>query len=157
MKIIIVFFIILITNVYSFSQDAICASGGSMSNASGSASFTIGQVVYISENNSNGSVCQGVQQSYQITTAGIMLVDVDFCFSVFPNPTTKQITLEVTRFENQTLNYVLEDAEGKLIQSNKIFNNHTDIDMSSLPVSTYILQVFKENIKVQSFKILKVN
>jgi hypothetical protein len=98
-----------------------------------------------------------VQQTYQVTTAGILLTDVDFSLSIFPNPTTNQITLEVGKYENQVLNYILIDSEGKQIQANKVLDKQTNIDMSSLPTASYMMEVFQDNKKVQSFKILKVN
>lgn len=139
------------------AQSAIVASGGDVSSNAGSVSYSIGQVAYVGVSNTNGSVSQGVQQTYQVTTVGILLADADFSLSVFPNPTTNQITLEVGSYNNQLLNYVLVDTEGKLIQANKVLDKQTNIDMNSLPTASYMMEVYEDNKKVQSFKILKVN
>jgi hypothetical protein len=139
------------------AQTAVVSSGGDITSSNGSVSYSICQVTYVGGSNSSGSICQGVQQTYQVTTAGMLLADVDFSLSVFPNPTTNNITLEVGRYANQPLNYVLVDTEGKQIQANKVLDNQTNIDMSSLPTASYRMEVFQDNKKVQSFKILKVN
>jgi hypothetical protein len=141
------------------AQSAIVATGGDFSSSAGSVSYSIGQVVYTSLPNTNthGSISQGVQQTYQVTTTGVLLADADFSLSVFPNPTTNQITLEVGRYANQLLNYVLVDTEGKQIQSNKVLDKQTNIDMSLLPTASYMMEVYQDNKKVQSFKILKLN
>lgn len=157
MKKIILSSILLISLMNVKAQSAVVSSGGNASSIAGSISYTIGQVSYVGVSNTNGSVSQGVQQTYQITTAGILLADVDFSLSVFPNPTTNQITLEVGKYENQVLNYLLIDSEGKQIQANKVLDKQTNIDMSSLPKASYMMEVYQDNKKLQSFKILKLN
>lgn len=143
--------------IVSFGQTSVNTSGGEVKNYSGSVSYSIGQVVYVSVANDNGSVSQGVQQAYQVSSAGILIADADFSLSVFPNPTTNQIILEVGKYVNQALNYVLFDIEGKQIQANKVLDKQTNIDMSSLPTATYRMEVYQANKQIQSFKILKVN
>lgn len=157
MKKIILSSILLICLMNVKAQSAVVSSGGDASSIAGFISYTIGQVAFVGVSNTNGSVSQGVQQTYQVTTAGILLTDVDFSLSIFPNPTTNQITLEVGKYENQVLNYILIDSEGKQIQANKVLDKQTNIDMSSLPTASYMMEVFQDNKKVQSFKILKVN
>jgi hypothetical protein len=155
-KIIICSFLIT-TSIYLNAQSAVVASGGVVTSSAGSVSYSIGQVVYIGVSNTNGSISQGVQQTYQVATVGILFADLDFSLSVFPNPTTNQITLEVGRYDNQSLNYVLIDNEGKQIQAIKVLDKQTNIDMSNFPAASYLMEVYQDNIKVQSFKILKVN
>lgn len=140
-----------------YAQCSVVTAGNSVDNASGSVSYSVGQVAYVSVANDKGSVSQGVQQTYQVSTAGILVADADFSLSVFPNPTTNQLTLEVGKYANQALTYVLFDAEGKQLQANKVLDKQTTIDMSSLPIATYLMEVYQDNKQVQSFKILKVN
>ena len=139
------------------AQTATVSAGGEAKSAAGSVSYSVGQVAYSSVSNTSGSVSQGVQQTYQVSTAGVLEERLDFSLSVFPNPTTNQITLEVGKFENQPLNYVLFDAAGKQIQANKVLEKQTNVDMSTLPNATYLMDVYQDNKKVQTFKILKVN
>ncbi|MGD0341661.1 MAG: hypothetical protein ABSA76_08155, partial [Bacteroidales bacterium] len=49
------------------AQSTITTSGGNASGSGGSASYTIGQVVYSTITGTNGSSAQGVQQPYEIS------------------------------------------------------------------------------------------
>ena len=50
------------------AQEAIPATGGEASGSGGSASYTVGQVVYTTNVGTNGnSVAEGVQQPYEIS------------------------------------------------------------------------------------------
>ena len=154
----IIFLSLLLTGSLSLhAQTATLSAGGEAKGTNGSVSYSIGQVAYTSVSTSNGSVSQGVQQTYKISSAGLILTDIDFSLSVFPNPTTNLITLEIGKYANQALNYVLIDGAGKQIQTSKIIDKQTNIDMNMLPTATYMMEVYQENNKIQSFKILKIN
>ncbi len=53
------------------------------------------QIAYTTISGSGGKVSQGVQQAYEIYSVGIEDWVAGIAFSVFPNPTTDQVTLEV--------------------------------------------------------------
>ncbi len=72
---------------FVFGQTSVNTAGGEVKNASGSVSYSIGQVAYTSVSNSNGSVSQGVQQAYQISTLNVEEKVFNFSLSVYPNPT----------------------------------------------------------------------
>jgi hypothetical protein len=65
------FLILLSTLTFSLStihaQEAIPAGGGNASGSGGSASYSVGQVVYTTNTGTNGSAAQGVQQPYEIS------------------------------------------------------------------------------------------
>src|SRR6056297_978638 len=48
------------------AQQAMPASGGDASGSGGFVSYSVGQVVYTTHTGANGSVAQGVQQTYEI-------------------------------------------------------------------------------------------
>ena len=50
------------------AQEIPIASGAVATGIGGSSSYTVGQVVYTTNTGSNGSVAQGVQQPYEIST-----------------------------------------------------------------------------------------
>ena len=49
------------------AQQVVTTSGGNASGSGGSVSYTVGQIVYTTNTDSNGSVAQGVQQPYEIS------------------------------------------------------------------------------------------
>jgi len=85
----------LLLVTFTFGQTSVNTSGGTVSNPSGSVSYSIGQVAYESISNASGSVSQGVQQAFEIAT--LMLTENTFNFSLtaFPNPTQSFLTLEL--------------------------------------------------------------
>ena len=136
------------------AQESPTAAGGEAIGVGGSASYSVGQVVYTTNTGSNGSVEQGVQQPYEISaTGGINESSISLEMSVYPNPTTNYLTLKVEITEN--LSYHLFDMQGKVIVSKKITDNTTTVVMESLPTSTYLLKVTDSNKTVKTFKIIK--
>jgi hypothetical protein len=142
--------------IIGLSQEAIPASGGDASGSGGTLSFTVGQLGYSSNSGSNGSVAEGVQQPYEIsTTVGIELSNISLDFIAYPNPTINNIVLSIKDFNNEKLNYQLYDMSGKLLKSNKVNSINTTIDMSELPVSNYVLNINNDSSIIKSFKIIK--
>jgi len=147
---------LLMFPIIGLSQEAIPASGGDASGSGGTLSFTVGQLVYSSNSGSNGSVAEGVQQPYEIsTTVGIELSTISLDFIAYPNPTINNIILSIKDFNNEKLNYQLYDMSGKLLKSNKVNAINTTIDMSELPVSNYVLNINNDSSIIKSFKIIK--
>ena len=139
------------------AQESINTTGGNASGSGGSASYSVGQVVYTANIGANGSELQGVQQPYEISVVtGIEEArDINISVSAYPNPTTDYLTLSISQFENSNLSYQLYDIEGKLLQSKIITGNQTTIVMSKLETANYFVKVFQENKEVKTFKIIK--
>ena len=136
------------------AQENAVTTGGDATGAGGSSSYTVGQVVYTTNTGTNGSVAQGVQQPYEIsTTVGINETSINLELSVYPNPTTVYLTLKVE--DNTELNYQLYDSQGKIIENKKVTANSTTISMEALPKSIYFLNVTDNNQVVKTFKIIK--
>jgi hypothetical protein len=55
----------------------------------------------------------------------------------------------------EPLSYQLFDLYGKLLDSERIVESETFIDMTSLARATYLLRVFSENKDFKIFKIIK--
>ena len=139
------------------AQNAITVSGGNASGSSGSASYTIGQIVYTTNANSNGSIAQGVQQPYEISvvTAVEKALDISLEMVVYPNPATDLIKLKISNYDIQNLRYQLFDTNGSVLQDNKIEGNETSIIMTNYVSATYFLKVTDNNKVVKTFKIIK--
>ena len=153
---------ILLSAIGLFAQSETTTSGGEAKGSGGIVSYTIGQIAYQSQGGSCGTVSQGVQQTYQISTAtgienkAISLVQV----SAYPNPATDYLTLQIdnsaqTRPDLSQLSCQLYDMQGKLLQSQKLTNNQTKIDMSALVSSIYFVRVINKNQSIKVFKIIK--
>ncbi len=136
------------------AQEAVDAGGGDAFGNGGSVSYSVGQVVYTTNSGTDGSVAQGVQQPYEISTAnGVEESSINLEVSVYPNPTTNYLILKVE--ENVGLSYHLFDLQSKLITNDRISQNSTTINMEALPRSTYFLKVSRDNQVVKTFQIIK--
>jgi hypothetical protein len=139
------------------AQESIHATGGNASGSGGSASYSVGQVVYTTNTGTSGSVAQGVQQPYEISVVTGLeeAKGINLSVSAYPNPTTDYLTLEVKEFDYSNLHFQLYDMSGKLLQSEKITGNQTSIVMSNLVPATYFVKVIQNNKEVKTFKVIK--
>ena len=139
------------------AQESVNATGNNTSGTGGSTSYSVGQLVYTTNTATNGSVVQGVQQPYEISVVTGLeeAKGINLSISVYPNPTTYNLTLEVKNFELSNLNFQLYDIQGKLLQNEIITDNRTSIDMSNLVPATYFVKVIQSDQEVKTFKIIK--
>lgn len=142
------------------AQESVNATGSNALGSGGSASYSVGQVVYTTNTGTNGSVAQGVQQAYEISVVtGIKeAAGINLSVSAYPNPTTDFLTLNVdapTILSIQSLSYQLYDMSGKLLQSQKITSHQTTIVMRQLVSATYFVKVLESNRNLKTFKIIK--
>ena len=139
------------------AQEAILATGGEASGSGGSASYSVGQVVYTTNTGTNGSVAQGVQQPYEISVvAGIEQArDIKLECTAYPNPTTDYLILKVENNDNENLSYQLYNINGKLIENKKLTSSETTISIANLNSATYFLKVSDNNKELKTFKIIK--
>ena len=145
----------LIIGTLAFGQTSTNASGGGTSNASGSISYSIGQVAYQSTSNASGLVNQGVQHAFEISTLSLEENALQLSLMAYPNPTQELLNLRVGNYNQEKLAYKLLDLEGKVISEATINSETTAIDMKQLPTATYFVEVNNEGKKVHVFKIIK--
>jgi Secretion system C-terminal sorting domain len=140
------------------AQQANVASGGNTTGTGGSLSYSIGQVAYTNQVGTNGSVNQGVQQPFEIFTLGNDdFPEITLLMTVYPNPTTSFINLNIQNYSTENMYYQLFDITGKQIQSQKITTTETQIQMENVASAVYLLNVIEENRLLKTFKIIKNN
>lgn len=143
------------------AQEAINASGGNASGSSGIVSYSVGQMIYTTSSETNGSVVQGVQQPFEISV--VTVIDpgkrIELNCSAYPNPTTDFLGLKVDIQNKGNLKYQLYDINGKLLRDNNIEAGETRISMLNLVPSTYFLKIIQMTLnsteEVKTFKIIK--
>jgi hypothetical protein len=141
---------------FAQAQESANASGGDATGSGGTVAYSIGQVVYTTYTGSNGSVALGVQHAFEIFTVGIKETELNISLTAFPSPTTENLTLQISDYNNEKLSYQLFDMQGKQLNKGQITAEQTQINMNSLPVATYFINVVNQEKKqVQSFKIIK--
>jgi len=157
---------LLIFSFNSKGQEIVAAAGNSISSGSGSASITVGQVSYQFVDDAGGSTSEGVQQAFEIFTlplpetyqaaqeelnkSGIVVTT-----KVYPNPTNSDITLSHQGQSIAGLSYRLYDLQGRLISQQEIRFTQQPVAMQQLASGSYVLHICKNQIPVNSFKIIK--
>ena len=139
------------------AQESVNATGGDASGSGGSASYSVGQVVYTTNTGTNGSVAEGVQHAYEISVVTEIeeATGINLSVKAYPNPTANYLTLSVEEFDISNLSYQLYDMQGKLLQKETITSNQTSIDMNNLVPASYFVKVTQNNTEVKTFKIIK--
>ncbi len=137
------------------SHQVLSATGGDASGSGGTVAYSVGQIVYTTSTGTSGSVAQGVEQAYEISSVGIKETALNISLSIFPNPTSEYLTLKVEDYNNEALSYSLLDEQGKLVLNEQITNQDTQVAMSTLARGAYFIIVLQENKKIQTFKIIK--
>src|SRR4030042_5256555 len=89
------FLIIVCWCAFCGSQQAVSTAGGEATGAGGTVSYTIGQVTYTTNSESEGTVSQGVQQPYEIfvISSSEDRYGITFELSVYPNPASTNLKL----------------------------------------------------------------
>ena len=150
--------LILSTLFSANAQTANVTSGGNATGTGGTSSYSVGQVAYINATGTGGSVNQGVQQPIEIFTLGNDdFPEIQLSMSVYPNPTTSLINLNIQNYDIENLSYELFDLNGRQIQKQKINSIESPIQLENLASSIYMLQVLDSNKLLKTFKIIKNN
>jgi hypothetical protein len=74
---------------------------------------------------------------------------------VFPDPVTYNLKLLINQNELKGYTYKLYAPSGQLLTKRKISSDESLIDMNSFPEGNYLLQVFKDQYELKTFKIIK--
>lgn len=140
------------------AQQTIAASGGDVSGSGGTVSFTVGQVVYTTNTTATGTESQGVQQPYEIfETVGLEDNAPEFLCSLYPNPTSDLIIIELPDYSGSAMMYYLYDAAGKLVLSGEVVGATTEIRMTQFASGSYTLSVMNPLQVLKSFTVIKNN
>lgn len=135
-----------------YTQVAVVSAGGNILTSSGSVSYTIGQIDYASIPGSFIILYLGVQQVYD---PYLVSIDETTDISIWPNPVSTTLNIEVKSTKNLGILYQLYTIDGKLLLSKQSSDNRTSINMMSYAQATYVLMVRYADKKTLKFKIIK--
>ena len=138
-------------------QSAISASGGTATGTGGTVTYTVGQVSYSTFTGTSGSVAQGVQQPWEISTVTAIekTEGITLEMSVYPNPTGGVLKLTIREIDDKNLRYRLYDMNGLLLQDKKIDSEETEISLQDYSSTIYLLRIVNNKQEIKVFKIVK--
>ncbi len=141
--------------IHLHAQNGPVSSGGDATGSGGSVSYSIGQIDYTSPTGSGGNTNEGLQQPYEIFTAGVDDAQISLELSIYPNPTTTSVFLKVDKEDITHLFYQLYDVNGSQLSSYVITDKTTQIAMEQYSSGTYFIKVIQTNTILKTFKIIK--
>ena len=137
-----------------FAQKSINSAGGDISIATGSISYSIGQVFFTSNSASSGSINLGVQQPSEFFPLNTATFDVNTS-SVFPNPTSGKITVKFSDFSNEEYQYIFSDINGKQLQKGIINSKESTLNIYNFKTGVYFLKLINYKSSSFTYKIVK--
>lgn len=139
------------------AQESVNVTGGNASGSEGTASYSVGQVFYQTDSDSDFSVGEGVQQPYEITviTSTREIEKVNLSAAVYPNPVTNFLTLNIDDAAPSETSYQLYDVNGEMLKSKQITSSQTRISMSGLTPAIYFVKIYQEGKEGKTFKVVK--
>ena len=158
-NIILIFVGLFLTNLaisQTASPELVSSAGESFNNSTYQLDWSVGECVTATHTTNEFIITQGFHQDrYVITTAIQNLQNAIINISVFPNPTTDIISLQIENSKTKNLQYTLTDISGKILQNKEIESNIEQLDFSTFTNGIYFLTVKQENQIIKSLKIVK--
>ncbi len=135
------------------AQENILSSGSDSVSSSGKVTYSVGLIHYKEATGTGGSSSVGAQIPYEVSE--VLSIDNfnNSVVKIFPNPTDNFLNIHLSSVEN--LKYQLIDLSGRKVTSGDLNTLQSKIELTSLETSIYILNIFKENKIIKSYKISK--
>lgn len=141
------------------TMETLVTSGEDSIGASGSVTYSIGQVFYTDMTESFYKVSQGIQQGElnNTLTTEDNTIEPKTEILIFPNPTIDYVTINITGYQSQNMQYFyrLYDLQGRLLKQDTANQNETQINVNDLHAAIYLLQLYSDNKILKTFKIVK--
>lgn len=138
-----------------FGQAGIVTTGSNVTGASGSVSYSVGQVFYLTHESTTGTVHEGLQQAYEIFTVDIPGIVNEFDITVFPNPALDHLVIRAVETEGKNFRYQIYNTSGQLVFANDLNGTETNIQVEMLQPSTYFIHILSGNETIKTFKLIK--
>ena len=144
----------------TYAQSGFVSAGADGANENGSVSYSVGQIVYQSDESSDGSVSltQGLQQPYTISSLplpdGLQEIS-SIQLAAYPNPTSDVLNISIEGTECDGLTFTVSDVKARRQMSGDIISENTPIDVRHLLPGVYFVEIQKNKQPVRAFKVVK--
>lgn len=144
----------------SIAPQSVNSSGTKMTQANGSISFTVGELVVLTQVDGEGNtLSSGFSSGATITTVNVKEIDPTVLdVKVYPNPTTELVSIQINHSQIDQVFVTITDLQGKELFVAKYagISNVIGINTSSYATGTYFLTLKDTNNQVLStYKIIK--
>ncbi|MFN5345997.1 MAG: T9SS type A sorting domain-containing protein [Bacteroidota bacterium] len=144
----------------SVAPQSVNSGGTKITQANGSLSFTVGELVVLSQTDSQGNTLGGgFSTGATLTTVSIKETDAAVLdVSVFPTPTTDLVHIRINHSSIEQIVVAITDLQGKELYNCKYtaVSNVIGINTASYAIGTYMLTLKNLNNQVLgNYKIIK--
>jgi len=155
---------VLLMGIMSFAQSiapqSVNSSGTKMTQANGSLNFTVGELVVLTQTDSDGNTLGGgFTAGATLTTVSIQETDAAILdVKVYPNPTTELVNIQINHSTLDQVVVTITDLQGKDVYIGKYagISNVIGINTASYTTGTYVLSLKNLNNQVLgTYKIIK--
>jgi hypothetical protein len=156
--------LLIVTTGYAqiIAPQSVNSAGVKMAQSNGSLSFTVGELVVLTQTDANGnSLGGGFTNSSTLSTTVLSVQEPDAAIlqvSVFPNPTTDLVQIQIKEASIEEMNLELTDLSGKTLYSGHylLMDQSIGINTANYPVGVYLLTLKKPNGQLLgTYKIVK--
>lgn len=149
---------ILIFSSYnvSYAQGGSVAAGGEIKSDDIIMSYSVGQPLYTKISQEDILVTQGLQHPKIKLFTKIFAKEADqVSFTVYPNPASENINIELPENNIQDLKLVILSMEGKILIEERILETKHSVAIAGLKPGTYTLLISSKSRVLSSYQILK--
>ena len=144
----------------NISTQSVNSGGTKMTQANGSLSFTVGELVVLSQTDSDGNtIGGGFTAGSTLTTVSIQETDVAVLdVKVYPNPTTELVNIQINHSTLDQVVVTITDLQGKEVYIGKYagISNVIGINTALYATGTYVLSLKNlTNQVLGTYKIIK--
>jgi hypothetical protein len=139
------------------AQEVVLSANGNATGNTGTVSYSVGQVAYLTKSGTSGIITEGVQQPYEIIIPagiddknGITLE----CY-IYPNPASRYVKLKIENHEIKNLNCQLLNMNGLPLQQIKVESEESYIPMDDLAKATYFLIISENGKTLKTIQVIK--
>jgi len=148
------------SSAQSIAPQSVNSAGTKMTQANGSLSFTVGELVVLSQTDSQGNTLgSGFTAGATITTLSIQEPDAAVLnVNVFPNPTSDLVNIRINHSSIEQVVVSISDVQGKEVYNGKYagLTNTIGINTTAYAPGTYILSLKNNNNQeLGTYKIIK--
>jgi hypothetical protein len=162
-KPLVLLYILLLTTTaqaQSITSQSVNSGGTKMSQSNGSLSFSVGELVVLTQKDSQGNTLgNGFTSGATITTASILEPNAEILnVKVYPNPTTDLVTITIMDTKLSEIILEIKDINGKAVSTEKYagVSNNIGINTATWNIGNYFLYLKNnENQVVGTYKIIK--
>jgi len=146
-------FVVLLISLCASAQQAVTSAGGSIKSAKTEVNWTVGETVTDSYVGSKASVTSGVNQPLLIVTTMVASSVNKVEITVYPNPTSSIVTIDVKGCE--VIKLQIHSLSGQLIMSEEKYKTGSKINFGNYSNGVYILDITDNTGNINKYKIVK--